>query len=192
MLNRFQIFADEATNEAPEESTKDAPKYTDEDVDRLISEKFAKWEKRRQEEEAKKIQEAKEAEKLKNMSETEKTNARLADMEKQLESYKAKEAHSAMEKEARRLFQDADLSVNDSLVSMVVSDKAETTKANVDSVIALIRAEVKKATQAMVDKATPKTGKKSNVTKEQILAIADTNERQKLMRENWSLFQKGN
>lgn len=189
-FNRFQLFAEES--EEPVTNTEPEKKYTDEDVDRLISEKFAKWEKKRQEEEARKVKEAQEAEKLKNLSESEKTNKRLEEMEAQLSSYREKEALTAMEREARKLFQDAELTVPDELVRLCTSAKAEETKTHVDQIIALVRAEVKKAAQASVAKGTPKTGNKPTITKEQILAVKNNIERQRLMAENWGMFQKGN
>lgn len=182
-MNRFQIFAEEA-----EEQTQPEKKYTDEDVNRIIDEKFAKWEKARAAKEAEKIEQAKEAEKLKNMSESEKTNQRLEELEAQLSSYKAREAQSAMEKEARKMFQAAQINVPDAVVSLCACDKAEDTKDRVDALIQVINDEVKRRTKDLVGKAEPKTGSHPKVTKEQILAVKDTSERQRLMAEHWDLF----
>ena len=82
LKNKFdlQLFAEDSDNgddgedpdNEPNTSLKDGEgenpsdkKYSDEDVDKLISKKFAEWEKKRQKEEAK----FKEAQKLKNMTE---------------------------------------------------------------------------------------------------------------------------
>ena len=82
LKNKFdlQLFAEDSDNgddgedpdNEPNTSLKDGEgenpsdkKYSDEDVDKLISKKFAEWEKERQKEEAK----FKEAQKLKNMTE---------------------------------------------------------------------------------------------------------------------------
>lgn len=188
-IKNYQIFAEEAEQEqAPEEQ---APKYTDADVDRIIGERFARWEKQHQEKEAKKIAEAEEAEKLKHMTEAEKTNRRLEEMESRLKGYQEKEARSAMEKAARKIFQDADLNVPDALVSVCVAERAEDTKENVDRMVGLIRAEAKRIAESSISKATPKTGEKAKMTKEQIFAVKDPAERQRLIAENWEFLKKG-
>ena len=78
---------------------KDAPKYTDADVNALLNKKFAEW-KQKQE------KETSEAEKLAKMSAEEKANKRLADVEKELQKFKEKEAKAEMASQARSILQD--------------------------------------------------------------------------------------
>lgn len=186
LRKNFQMFADD-----DQETKQPEKKYTDEDVNRIVDEKFAKWQKARDAEEKKRQKEMAEAEKLKNMTESEKTNKRLEELETQLADYKARELKGAMERQARRMFQDAGLGdVADEIVSQCTGETAEETKASVESMIAMIQKQVERMAKDAVDRQAPKAGTKSKLTKAQIMDIEDRNERQKQMREHWDLFQK--
>ena len=162
---------------------KDAPKYTDADVNALLNKKFAEW-KQKQE------KETSEAEKLAKMSAEEKANKRLADVEKELQKFKEKEARAEMASQARSILQDKNVHVADGLISNLIAADAETTKANCEAFIALYEAAVANGVkEKLAGTGTPKKGGTSGYTKEQILAIADRKERQRLMQENIKLFQ---
>lgn len=161
---------------------KDAPKYTDADVNALLNKKFAEW-KQKQE------KETSEAEKLAKMSAEEKANKRLADVEKELQKFREKEARAEMASQARSILQDKNIHVADGLISNLIAADAETTKANCEAFISLYQQAVESGVkEKLKGTETPKKGGTSGYTKEQILAIADTAERQRLIRENMQLF----
>ena len=72
---------------------------------------------------------------------------------------------------------------------MLVSEDAEKTKGTIDSFVTLFQDAVKKAVAEELKGNVPKAGTNSGYTKEQILAIKDRVERQKLIRENMNLFK---
>lgn len=92
--------------------------------------------------------------------------------------------------EAKRQLEDSDLP--DTFVDIVLSEDAETTKNNID----VLKAEFNKAVEATVNEklkgSTPKStgGTSGSMTKEEILRVSDTNERQRLIAENIELFTK--
>ena len=157
-------------------------KYSDEDVDRIISKKFAEWQKKHD----KKISEA---EKLGNMTAEEKSNQRLQELEERIQKYEKDAAKAEMMKQARAILQDEDINVSDKLIERLVEDDAESTKNAVSEFATLFRAEVGKAVKEALKGEVPKAGGTSTLTKEQILAVKDRAERQRLIRENMNLFK---
>ena len=198
LLFNLQLFADEATDteagtdtenttEDNEQSTEpkvkpNAAKYTDEDVDKILNKKFAEWEKKQQ-------KKTSEAERLGKMTAEEKANERIKALEDKLAEAERKEARSAMTKEARAILQAANINVNDELLANLVSDNAESTQASVKSFISLFNSAVEKAVKEAYKGETPKKGGASSLTKEQILAVTNRAERQRLISENIHLFK---
>lgn len=190
----LQMFADdpepnpEPGNPAPEPAPEPKPgekKYTDEDVNNIINRKFAEWEKKQEKERKKKS----EAEKLKEMSDQQKANYEREQLEKKVEELMKKEALSQMSKTARGMLQEKGINVSDQLLSMLISEDADTTKTSVDSFISLLQAEVGKAVKEALRGEAPKTGGASRMTKEQIMAVTNRAERQRLIKENINLFR---
>ena len=162
---------------------KDAPKYTDADVNALLNKKFAEWQQ-------KKERETSEAERLAKLTAEERANERLATLEKELNQYKAAKAREDMASQARSILRDKNVHVADGLISNLIAADAETTKANCEAFIALYAAAVENGVkEKLAGTGTPKKGGTSGYTKEQILAITDRAERQRLMQENIKLFQ---
>ena len=147
-------------------------KYTDEDVDELINQKFAEWSK-------KKDREVSEAQRLAEMSAQEKAEYERDRMEKELNELKEKNALSEMAKTARKMLSDSDINVPDELLTFLVSSDAEKTKKAVESFAALFKGTVKTAVANALKGEPPKTGTTKGITKEQIMAIKDRNARQK-------------
>lgn len=171
----------QTTDNQPE--TKDVPKYTDADVDALINQKFAEWQKKQD----KKISEA---ERLSKMSAEEKAAERLKGLETRIAEYEAKEARAAMTKEARALLQDKNIVVGDELLANLIAEDADKTKASVENFAKLFQAAVEKAVKEALKGETPRKGAATpSLTKEQIMAVANRAERQRLIKENIHLFQ---
>lgn len=190
----LQMFADdpepnpEPGNPAPEPVPEPKPgekKYTDEDVNNIINRKFAEWEKKQEKEKKKKS----EAEKLKEMNDQQKADYEREQLEKKVEELMKKETLSQMSRSARGMLQEKGINVSDQLLSMLISEDADTTKASVDSFISLFQAEVGKAVKEALKGETPRTGGASGMTKEQIMAVTNRAERQRLIKENINLFR---
>ena len=157
-------------------------KYSDKDVDEIINKKFAEWEKRQQ-------KKTTEAERLGKMTAEEKANERIKALEDKLAEAERKEARAAMTKEARAILHTANINISDELLANLVSDNAETTQASVKSFITLFNSAVEKAVKEAYKGETPKTGGAATRTKEQILAVQNRAERQRLISENMHLFK---
>lgn len=162
---------------------KNQPKYTDADLDRIINAKFAKWQKDHE----KKISEA---ERLGKMTEEEKSAARMKALEDKLQEYETKAARSEMTKQARAILSDKNIHVSDELLANLISDNAENTKASVENFVTLFQSAVDKAVKEAMRGETPRKGNPNGgMTKEQILAVANRAERQKLIQDNMHLFK---
>lgn len=171
-----------AEPKAGEGSPAQEAKYTDADLDRIIGQKFADWQKKQE----KKISEA---QRLSQMTAEEKAAERLKSLEDELKAYKRSAARSEMTKEARAMLSDKNIHVDDALLGNLIGEDAETTKASVESFISLFNAAVEKAVKEKVKGEPPKAGAPAPaVTKEQILAIQNRAERQRMMAEHPDLF----
>lgn len=199
----LQLFADEAggTTDAatsgaadtPENATKQTnepdepkavPKYTDDDVDRLIERKFAEWQRKQE-------KKTSEAERLGRMTAEEKANERIKGLEDRLREYETNAARTEMTKQARAILQDKGINVGDALLSNLIADDADATKASVEAFVSLFQKAVEKAVKDAVKGETPKTGTATTgLTKEQIMAVTNRAERQRLISENMHLFNQ--
>lgn len=170
-----------------QEDNKPEYKYTDDDVDEIINQKYAKWQKQKEAEEQKRI----EAEKFKNMTADEQTQKRLSDMEKELKAYKEREQLSEMKTVARAYFTDEGISISDSMLSALVTKDADTTKENVSNYIENFKKEVEKGINSKLAGKTPtvqKSNPNSTKTRDEILSVKDTAKRRQLIAENPDLF----
>lgn len=197
--NKFylQRFADEADDlnedagaEAAEgaQSDKDTEKrYTDEDVDKIVQRKLAAAQKKAAREAAKNS----EAEKLKNLSEKEKTEARIAELEKRLAESEAKEQQAAMMAEARTQLADKGLSsLPDTILTHLIAETAEDTQEAVNGFVRAFNDAVDKKVKEALRGTTPRKagGKPQGMTKEQILSIKDRTLKQQMMKKYRHLF----
>jgi hypothetical protein len=196
-LFNIQLFAEEdgmqgepagstekQTNE-PGTDPKAQPKYTDEDVDKLINKKFAEWQKQQEKNKAKDA----EAARLAQMTAEEKANERIRQLEERLAAADREKAVTAMTKQARAMLQDKGIVVGDELLANLIAEDAEGTKAAVENFITLFNAAKDQAVKDALKGAAPKAGSApTGMTKEQILAVSNRAERQRLMKENAHLF----
>lgn len=191
----LQLFADEAAvdtagaetpenenSEEPEEKAKPQPKYTDEDVNNILNQKFAKWQKEQE-------KKTSEAERLGKMTAEEKAAERMKALEDKLRGYEVAAARAEMTKQARAILQDENINVSDELLANLVSEDADSTKASVESFISLFKGAVEKAVKDAYKGETPRKGGTATLTKEQILAVQNRTERQRLINENMHLFK---
>ena len=193
----YQLFADGDTAEnnpetyepaeketGSEEKTEKQRTYTDEDVDRIIAARFAKWSK----DQEKKITEA---QKLATMTAQEKAEHERDQLQKELDEYKRKDTLAEMAKTAKGLLKDEEINAPDDIVAMLITDDAETTQQNVKTFATAFKSMVQEAVKAALHGYEPKSGSGSGggLTKDKILAIKDPIERQKQIAQHMDLFQ---
>ena len=205
MKKRFdlQLFAEEAATDAAaapaaeqaEEPAKPEPapaavlkekgaKYTDADVDEILNRKFAEWQKKQQ-------KAVDEAQKLATMNATQKAEYERDQLKKELEELKRISALSEMSKTARKMLSDNGITISDDLLSVMVTEDAETTKAAVDGFSQMFTQAVEAAVKERLKGDPPRKGSGSGVpamTKAQLMAIRDPELRQKKMLEHKELF----
>lgn len=191
-----QIFAEDGGNDGNDDNGgnpgaddkggnngKDTKKYSDADVDEIINKKFAKWQK----EQEKKISEA---EKLAGMNAQEKAEHERDTLQKELDELKRANSIAEMEKTARTMLHDDGVNVPDEVVSSLIADDADNTKAKVEAFSKAFKEAVQTAVKDALKGKAPATGKGgSTLTKADILKIANRAERQKAIAEHIDLFQ---
>ena len=175
---------EEPGNPAPVATLKEKEaKYTDEDVNKLIDQKFAEWQKKQQ----KAVDEAK---KLAEMNATQKAEYQRDQLQKELDEYKRAASLSEMTKTARKMLSESGIVISDELLSVMVTTDAEETKAAVDGFTKAFTEAVESAVKERLKGETPRKGSGgvASMTKEQIMAIKDPELRQAKMLENKHLF----
>lgn len=158
-------------------------KYTDADLDRIIGQKFAEWQKKQQ-------KAVDEAQKLATMNATQKAEYERDQLRKELNTLREQTALADMSKTARKMLTDEGITVSDDLLSVMVTTDAEKTKSAVDGFAKAFKEAVESAVKERLRGEPPRrgTGGAVTMTKEQILSIRDPELRQKKMLENRSLF----
>lgn len=132
-----------------------------------------------------------EAEKLAKMTNEEKAAYRMSQMEKELNAFKEKDTLAEMSKTARKMLSEEDINIPDELLSHLVSTDAEDTKNTVQAFVKLFKDAVQDAVKDKLKGNPPKRGTrgKGTVTREQILAIKNPSERQRMIAEHMDLFE---
>ncbi len=176
--------AEVTPEEKPEKPKNKEPekKYSDEEVNAILSKKFAKWT-------AQKEKELSEAQKLAEMDAQQKAEYERDKLEKELAGLKRENTLNAMGKTARTMLSEQGVHLPDALVSILVTEEAESTKANVDNFAKLFKEAVDAAVNEKLKSGTPKrmVGSKA-MTRDEILNIADAKARRKAIQENLELF----
>lgn len=178
----------EETKENKAENKEPEKKYSDEQVDEIIKEKKAKWQKQQDE----KIKELEEARKLEKMNEDEKLKYELDKYKKELEEYKQRENQSAMAKVAKNMLIEEGFNISDDLVNNLITDEAESTKENVKDFSDMLKDLVEKEVNERLKGKSPevkKTGVKSSQgQRSEILGIKDAVKRREAMLNHPELF----
>ena len=170
------------TQTEPKQDNKQQPKYTDADVDEIVSKRLAKWEKQQ----AAKVEEAA---KLAEMNAQQKAEYERDKVQKELDEYKRRDTVNAMVAESRRQLSEQGIAVSDDILARLVGETAEETKASVDAFSAAFTAAVEDAVKKQLAGKAPAAGVATKtMTKEEILAIKDPITRQAAIRDNIGLF----
>lgn len=170
------------TQSEPKQDNKQQPKYTDADVDEIVSKRLAKWEKQQ----AAKVEEAA---KLAEMNAQQKAEYERDKVQKELDEYKRRDTVNAMVAESRRQLSEQGIAVSDDILARLVGETAEETKASVDAFSTAFTAAVEDAVKKQLAGKAPAAGVATKtMTKEEILAIKDPITRQAAIRDNIGLF----
>lgn len=131
-----------------------------------------------------------EAEKLAQMTSEEKEKYRADKAEKELADLKRQIALGDMAKTARKMLSDEQITLPDEIIINLVSDDAEKTKEAVEGFSKAFKEAVNAAVKEALRGNPPKagTGGAKPITKDEIMAVKDRAERQKLIAENPQLF----
>ena len=157
-------------------------RYTDADVDAIISKKFAKW----QEQHEAKVAEAA---KLAEMNATQRAEYERDQLQRRLDELEREKSVSGMVAESRRQLSDRGISVPDELVGVLVGETAEDTKRAVDAFADAFEGAVDVAVRARLSGTAPRSGGAAkSPTRVDILKIEDTEARQRAIREHPELF----
>jgi hypothetical protein len=171
-----------AQSEPKQDDNKQQPKYTDADVDEIVSKRLAKWEKQQ----AAKVEEAA---KLAEMNAQQKAEYERDKVQKELDEYKRRDTVNAMVAESRRQLSEQGIAVSDDILARLVGETAEETKASVDAFSTAFTAAVEDAVKKQLAGKAPAAGVATKtMTKEEILAIKDPITRQAAIRDNIGLF----
>jgi hypothetical protein len=135
------LDVDKAAADTGKEAPKPEKKYTDDDVDKIVSKRLA-----REREQAKKEKE--EAEKLAEMNAQQKAEYKLAEAEKRIAELERKETLAEMSKVARKMLAEENINISDELLAMMVTTDAQQTKQNIESYIKLHKADVEAGIKA--------------------------------------------
>lgn len=155
-------------------------KYTDEDVDKLINQKFAKW----QADQQKKIDEAKKFGEMNAEEKVAHAQKKADEAQAQLDRYKMMGA-------ARGMLSEKNITLSDDLLEVLVDADADKTKTNIDGFVTTFEKAVNAEVEKRMKGKTPPAGAGAKtLTKEEILEIKDPVARQKVMLENINLFKK--
>lgn len=189
--NQVEETTDEIkdTKQEKQEANKEPEKkYSDDDVDKIIRDKKAKWQKQQDE----KIKELEEARKLEKMNEDEKMLYELDKYKRELEEYKQRENQSAMAKVAKNMLVEEGFNISDDLVNNLITDEAESTKENVKDFAGMLKDLVEKEVNERLKGKSPevkKTGVKSSQNqRSEILGIKDAVKRREAMLNHPELF----
>lgn len=157
------------------------PKYSDEDLDKILSKRFSKWQRQKE-------KEVSEAKKLSDQNAAKKSEDRIKDLEDKVSRYEHAQAHSDMMSEVRKMATEKGYHLSDKLIDHIATDDADTTREITEEILDLIGSEVQRGVKAKIAGTVPPRGKTSTITREDIMKVADRNERQKLINEHLDLF----
>ena len=169
-------------NGAGNQDDRNTPKYSDADLDKIISRKLAKWS--RQQAAA-----VDEATRLANMTAQERAEHERDALQKELDELKRANAVADMERTARGILQADGVTIPDEIVANLVGEDADATSTNVKAFSKAFKAAVQAEVKRQLSHKTPSAGAKTGaLTKADILKEKDPIKRQKLIRENLELF----
>ena len=191
-------MAEETNTEVVETETVDNPETTDADktftqdeLDHIVQERVKRAVAKAQKDAEDKIKQAQsEGERLAKLTKDERAKEeeakRLADLEAREKAIAVKELRI----ETQSLLSDEGLPIE--FLDVVMADTAESVKENIASIRKVFDEAVEKRVNERLTQDKPRRGATAGaMSKAEIMAVQDANERQKLIAENLELFRKG-
>ena len=191
-------MAEETNTEAVETETVDNTEtteadktFTQDELDHIVQERVKRAVAKAQKDAEDKIKQAQsEGERLAKLTKDERAKEeeakRLADLEAREKAIAVKELRI----ETQSLLSDEGLPIE--FLDVVMADTAESVKENIASIRKVFDEAVEKRVNERLTQDKPRRGATAGaMTKAEILAVKDVNERQKLIAENLELFRKG-
>ena len=191
-------MAEETNTEVVETETVDNPEtteadktFTQDELDHIVQERVKRAVAKAQKDAEDKIKQAQsEGERLAKLTKDERAKEeeakRLADLEAREKAIAVKELRI----ETQSLLSDEGLPIE--FLDVVMADTAESVKENIASIRKVFDEAVEKRVNERLTQDKPRRGATAGaMTKAEIMAIQDANERQKLIAENLELFRKG-
>lgn len=117
-----------------QETNESDKKYSDEDVNKIIDAKFAKWKAEQQKEQD-------EAKKLAEMDDKEKTDYEKQKLQEEVDNLRREKTLAEMAKTATSMLADKGVQASEGILSFVVKESAEATSESVKAFVELIDAE---------------------------------------------------
>ena len=190
-------MAEETNTEVVEAETVDNPEtteadktFTQDELDHIVQERVKRAVAKAQKDAEDKIKQAQsEGERLAKLTKDERAKEeeakRLADLEAREKAIAVKELRI----ETQSLLSDEGLPIE--FLDVVMADTAESVKENIASIRKVFDEAVEKRVNERLTQDKPRRGATAGaMTKAEILAVKDVNERQKLIAENLELFRK--
>lgn len=158
--------------------------FTKDEVEQMISDRIKR---EREKAEADKA----EAKRLAKMNADQKKDYEIDKQTKRAEEAEQKLARYEMQGQARKMFEESGVNVNDDDLSLVVTSEAETTQDNVNKLIAFAKRICEDVKNEMLTGKTPKTNGNvaKNITQSQF-DLMSSKQKAELYQENPDLFKK--
>lgn len=156
-------------------------KYSDDDVDRIVNEKYAKFA-------AQKQKEVDEAKKLAKMSKDDKQKFEMDKLKSEAQEAQNELAKYQMRDTAKQMILDGGATPTDEMIDLVTSSDAETTKTNVNKALNFAKAIREQVTKELSQGTTPRTVGSPTLSKQEIMKIQDPIKRQQAIKDNLGLF----
>lgn len=167
--------------ETKETEVRDEKKYSDNDLDRIVNEKYAKFA-------AKKQKEVDEAKKLAKMSKDDKQKFEMDKLKSEAQEAQNELAKYQMRDTAKQMISDSGVTATDEMIDLVTSSDAETTKTNVSKALNFAKAIREQVTKELSQGTTPRTVGSPTLSKQEIMKIQDPIKRQQAIKDNLGLF----
>lgn len=179
------------TVDTPEATTEESKTFTQQELDDIVEARVARAVKKAQKDAEEQIQKAQsEGERLAKLSKDERLKEEQAKRLSELEKREHDLAMKELSIEARSLLSEEGLPVE--FLDIVMADTAESVKNNISNLRTVFDQAVEKRVDERLTQSKVRTGSTAGaMSKQDIMAISDTSERQRLISENIHLFKKG-
>lgn len=128
---------------------------------------------------------------IKELSDEERSKQAENEKDKRIQELELKIARNEALQQTKQVLDESGLNVPNDVLNLIVANDNKQTIANVTTISNFIEKIREETRKELLSGKTPKVlgTSPTTMTKEEIMNIKDATERQKLMRENWSLFQ---